>query len=129
MFGLKRKRADEERRFTPPDLVQKGHVEGGDPSCDWMPEIIVYDGKSNGYSIAVLKNKSGKLACGIRWNGSSEYQNTKGNAQQTGTPQPGGNAFWFVLPEFLEAPILQAANQKALEERIEKIENEKSRFV
>lgn len=65
---------------------------------------VLYNSKgSGGWSVARVRweGPEGVTECvGIRWNGSDE-------SPGIGNPQSRGNATWFILPEELEAAVLE----------------------
>ncbi|NOX95813.1 MAG: hypothetical protein GXP04_12190 [Alphaproteobacteria bacterium] len=115
---LKRSNNDaDEQSFTIPEDVDKAGVE----ACvhrdqKWTLEKIIYDAGENEYSIAtgtIADKESGqpRRVCAIRWNGAyrpKPEKNPNQRLEETGTPSPGGQPEWFVLPEFLWRPAVDA---------------------
>ncbi len=75
---------------------------------------VIYDEKASGYAIAIGE-VYGRPVCLIRWNGQS-YENEDSNKMRdAGSPWAGegengkgGASRWFVLPSFLNTPVLEA---------------------
>ena len=63
----------------------------------------IYDGGSNGFSIAILKNSNGNHNIGIRWNISEKEWRDKRKTEETkvcvGMPQSRGYSVWFIVPD------------------------------
>lgn len=85
------------------------------PSRPWKHKVI-YNGGEDGYAVAVgaLIDEDGNVGrevCAIRWNGSYKPKRANAEFADSGTPAPGGRADWFVLPEFLWIPTLEACER------------------
>lgn len=100
-----------ERQFSQPSKVKKVSWEGINQEDRRWAHQTIYDGGPSGYSVAVGQlvdgTDAGRRVCAIRWNG-AYVEATNGNRDLTGTPAAGGEAEWFVLPEFLWDPVLRS---------------------
>lgn len=128
VFRRSRKKAEEnavQQSFNPPEDVQRvGRETGRDPH-DWKLVKVVYDGTDKGYSVAIGEsmNHPGRRVCAIRWNGNYEHTGA-GPLDDVGTPAQKGqesHPVWFVLPEFLWEPIIEACYNGYRDEAIKKL--------
>ncbi len=108
MFKRRNRPTEADRSFVVPESVITAGHEAATPDnhTGFRPEVI-YDGGANDYSVAVGPIEKGRRACAIRWNGDDGMSRT-GTLPVTGTPMQGGAAQWFVLPEFLWVPTIDA---------------------
>lgn len=108
----RRPKQDDVQSFVMPELVTEAGKEaalGEEKSVPLTDIVIKYDGGENDYAIAIGKLPSGKSVVAIRWNG-AHGDTLQGALSEVGTPAqaPAETARWFVLPEFLWVPVLEA---------------------
>mgnify|MGYP000695877336 CR=1 FL=1 len=99
---------DDSRSFPHPSVVEKAGVEAcAVDDRSWKLIEVLYDQGPYGYAVATGRvwnpeSKDYRHVCAIRWNG--DYHGVGSVVKKmpdSGSPQVGGVAEWFVLPEFL----------------------------
>jgi len=84
-------------------------TEIGKNGVTFIKRSIIFDGGHNGYAIATGETSTGKRVCAIRWNGNCSTENKETGQEEKGTPIQGNIPAWFILPEFLNTPVIKAA--------------------